>query len=99
MHKASPPDELLALRKQIDALDEELLALLARRFAVTNEVGRLKAAKRLDSVDPVREQEKLERLQALAAAQGMNGEFVKALFQMIFTEVVKNHRRFLEDRK
>jgi chorismate mutase len=90
------PDELLALREKIDSIDEEMLDLLARRFNVTARVGELKAESGLDSVDPVREQEKLERLRALAEDKSLNSEFILDLFQTLFDEVVKNHRNLLK---
>jgi chorismate mutase len=96
MQSKCAPDELLALRDKIDKLDEEIVATLARRFAVTSEVGQLKADHQLNSVDPAREQEKLARLKALAEDESLNSEFILELFQKIFDEVVKNHRSFLE---
>ena len=90
------PEELLALREQIDRIDDELVELLGRRFEVTAKVGRLKATSGLESVDPVREQQKLERLRSLAEAKGLNSEFTLELFQTIFDEVVKNHRSYLK---
>ncbi|HHX83668.1 MAG TPA: chorismate mutase, partial [Pseudomonadaceae bacterium] len=56
------PKTLLQLRDSIDQIDDELLAVLARRFEITARVGQLKAEHGLDSVDPVREQEKLQLL-------------------------------------
>lgn len=96
MSSPQVPDELLILREQIDRIDEELIELLATRFEVTAKVGELKARNGLESVDPVREQEKLERLRSLAEQKGLNTEFTLDLFQMIFDEVVKNHRNFLK---
>lgn len=87
------PRELLQLRDSIDRIDEEIIAALARRFAVTEQVGKLKARHDLESVDPVREQEKLQRLRDQAGQHGINPDFVRALFQQIFDEVVKNHRQ------
>jgi chorismate mutase len=89
------PAELAALRGQIDQIDAEMMEALARRFAVTNKVGQLKAEHALNSVDPVREQEKLQHLRQMAAERGLNSDFVHDLFQHIFNEVVKNHRSFL----
>ena len=96
MSSPQVPDELLILREQIDRIDEELIELLAARFEVTAKVGELKARNGLESVDPVREQEKLERLRSLAEQKGLNTEFTLDLFQTIFDEVVKNHRNFLK---
>ena len=90
------PPELAGLRDQIDQIDSEILRALAKRFAVTGQVGELKAKYGLNSVDPVREQEKLQKLRNLALEQGMNADFVHSLFQHIFNEVVKNHRTLLD---
>lgn len=92
------PKALLELRQRIDAIDDELLTALARRFEITARVGQLKAELELDSVDPVREQQKLQRLQQAARARGLDADFVSALFQHIFDEVVKNHRSCRKDR-
>lgn len=96
METKSVPEELLALRARIDAIDDELVQVLARRFAATHEVGRLKAERQLDSVDPERERLKLQQLRQQAEQQGLDAAFVEALFQDIFREVVKRHRDFLK---
>jgi chorismate mutase len=94
--KSTVPQELLQLRDSIDSIDEEILSALARRFEITDKVGQLKASCGLESVDPVREQEKLHRLQQSAEQKGLNTRFVHQLFQQLFDEVVKNHRNFLQ---
>lgn len=99
MESKSVPEELQALRREIDAIDEELVAILARRFRTTREVGRIKAENGLDSVDPEREENKLKKLEQLARVESLDNAFVLALFQMIFREVVKNHRRMQQDAK
>lgn len=96
MQSQQVPDELLTLRQEIDRIDDALVELLAERFGVTAKVGEIKARSSLDSVDPAREQEKLERLKALAEAKGLNSEFILDLFQTLFDEVVKNHRSYLK---
>jgi chorismate mutase len=93
--KPAVPPQLGELRTQIDQIDAEIMRALARRFAVTGQVGELKASYGLNSVDPVREQEKLQELRKLALEQGLNPDFVHNLFQHIFNEVVKNHRDLL----
>ncbi|MAM71436.1 MAG: chorismate mutase [Gammaproteobacteria bacterium] len=94
MPNSTVPEELLSLRQQIDTLDDEILNLLARRFQVTAEVGKLKASKKLDSVDEARERQKLEELQEQARSKDLNPEFILHLFQMIFAEVVNNHQSY-----
>ena len=97
MSNQQATEELNSLRQEIDRLDDEILDLLAQRFEVTARVGKLKASAGLESVDPAREQEKLERLRAQAESSSLNSEFILALFQTIFDEVVRNHRSYLEN--
>lgn len=83
--------ELLALRAQIDALDEELVVLLARRFRVTDAVGALKAAEGLSAVDPDREAAQEQRLAHLALRHEVNPSVVNRIFRTIVEEVVSSH--------
>lgn len=95
MQSNTVPAELQLLREEIDKLDDELVAVLARRFQVTDKVGQLKAEYQLSSVDPVREEAKLVHLKELSEKASLNSEFVLDLFRNIFAEVVRNHRSFL----
>lgn len=83
--------ELSVLREQIDAIDEELVKLLARRFQVTNAVGQLKAKESLCAVDPVREAQQEQRLVQFAATYGVNQALVSRIFRTIVEEVVSTH--------
>ncbi len=47
--------ELAALRIEIDKIDAHIVELLAQRFDITNQVGVLKAQKKLSAIDPERE--------------------------------------------
>jgi len=93
--QSAVPQELLQYRECIDNIDEEILSALARRFEITVRVGELKAQHGLESVDPVREQEKLQRLSQSAEQKGLDSNLVHELFQRVFNEVVKNHRQLL----
>ena len=59
------PDELVVLRGAIDNMDAALIHLLAERFRITREVGRLKAECGLPPADPAREAEQIARLLSL----------------------------------
>jgi chorismate mutase len=84
--------DLLSLRADIDDIDEQLVALLGRRFHVTAQAGVLKAREQRQAVDPEREARQARRYEALANAHGLNPEFIQALFRGIIDEVVVNHR-------
>ncbi|MDO4540361.1 MAG: chorismate mutase [Syntrophomonadaceae bacterium] len=61
--------ELKALRAQIDAIDNDMLALFVRRMEVVNDIGALKAAAGLPVADPAREAELLARITAQAPTE------------------------------
>lgn len=88
--------ELLEIRGKIDHIDQDLVQLLAQRFALTHHVGRLKACNALDPVDAGREAQKLEALRVLCADNGLNPELVTEIFKKIMAEAVRNHNQIRE---
>ena len=93
MNPESVPEELLAVRDKIDAIDKQMVELLAQRFDLTHQVGLLKADKELSAVDSSREAQKLARLTELCEARGLNAQLVTELFSSIMREVVQNHEK------
>jgi monofunctional chorismate mutase len=85
-------DELTRLRTDIDRLDEELIRVVALRFAATGRVGVIKAAQHLQAVDPEREAAQAQRYDALAACHGVSSELIQKVFRVVIDEVVANHR-------
>jgi monofunctional chorismate mutase len=81
------------LRGQIDRLDANLVEILARRFRVTEEIGRLKKALALPAVDEEREQRQRTRIQALARQHGLREDVAVRVLRVIIDETVMNHRR------
>ena len=67
-------------RKEIESLDRELVALLARRVAVSKEIGSAKKAAGLPTLDPAREAEVIRRAAAMAREAGLNDEKVRDIF-------------------
>jgi len=63
--------DLHDLRDAIDLVDADLVAVLAQRFALVEEVGRLKREAGLPIMQPAREQEVRDRFLALAKAHGL----------------------------
>jgi chorismate mutase/prephenate dehydratase len=60
-----PPDDLEPLRRQIDALDEKIVALLNERARVVVEVGKFKQANNQPIYAPDREKAVLEKVRRL----------------------------------
>lgn len=80
------------LRCQIDEIDERIIDLVAQRFTLTREVGRVKIEQKLDPVDVTREESQLRRFRDLARQQTLNPELIAAIYRLIIDEVVRNHR-------
>jgi prephenate dehydrogenase len=74
-------DELKETRAHIDELDEELVALLARRAQLSRRAGRAKAGRAVR--DPQREKALIETRRAWAEAAGIEADDVEAVFQAV----------------
>ena len=59
------------LRKEIDTVDTELVALLNRRYAACLEIGKLKKNTNITVLDSSREQKIIDRLKELSNYSGM----------------------------
>lgn len=85
-------ENLDELRKSIDTIDHSLILLLAKRFRVTQQIGRYKWQHGLPAIDEGREHAQFERLKRLAQEEGLNPELIYKLYRLIIDEVVENHR-------
>ncbi|QKJ66547.1 chorismate mutase [Deefgea piscis] len=89
----SVPAELIALREQIDALDQQLFVLLAERFQVTAQVGELKKQFQLPAQDLARESAQLQKIQRLASETGLDPDWALRFQRLILDEVVIQHQQ------
>jgi len=69
------------LRTQIDALDDQILALLEERLALSSDVAEVKNGTGAALYQPAREKELIQRLQA--RAPDLPPEIIKAIFRQI----------------
>lgn len=90
-------DPLAHWRDQIDDIDAQMVALLAKRFKITTDVGRWKAQNAVAPVDPDRERRQVERLQQLASETGLSADFLERFLRIIIDEVVSHHRAIREE--
>lgn len=74
---------LHTLRERIDAIDEDLLRLLAERGKLVLEIGRYKKANGLEPLDSKRWAEVLQSKLAQAETLDLPPEFVTALYNLI----------------
>ncbi|HCB34030.1 MAG TPA: chorismate mutase [Acidimicrobiaceae bacterium] len=94
---AGADGELDRHRRQIDEIDESLVGLLARRFGVTAEIGRYKAANGIAPADARREAEHLTRMRAVAERAGLDPDFAERILRELMAEVVRRHDEIARD--
>jgi chorismate mutase len=70
-------------RKEIDTVDEELLTVLAKRFDIVREIGKLKKEKDLLPLDEKRWKEVLEKINAKAKKLNLPKAFTKNMYDEI----------------
>ena len=85
-------EHLEELRREIVAVDGQLVALLARRLALVEEVGRVKRRLGLPTLDPTREAEVVRRAAELARANGVDPELARDVLWRIMA-----HARNVQD--
>jgi len=88
----SGDEQLGSYRASIDNIDAALVHLLAERFKITKAVGHYKAAVGLPASDPVREDQQIARLRALAGESGLDPAFTESFLRFIVSEVIRHHQ-------
>jgi len=83
--------ELDKLRDQIDTIDEDIVALIAKRFEITSTIGNIKQQLKLKSISSERELQQFNKLKLLANKQNLSYELLQKIFRHIIDEVVQNH--------
>ncbi len=85
MLRVSVDQELEALRRQIDSVDERILGLVAERVGLVLRVGELKRSSGAAVYDPERERRVLERL-GHQAVPPLDRETVQRVFERLIDE-------------
>jgi chorismate mutase len=73
-------DALGRFRSEIELVDRELVALLAKRVALSKQIGAAKKVAGLPTLDPAREAEVIRRAAGMARAAGLSDEKVRDIF-------------------
>ncbi len=82
-------ESLEALRRQIDECDNALLELLAKRMRISREIGQYKREHNMTVVQTERYNEILDKRGAQGVLCGMDGDFVKTVYEAIHEESVR----------
>lgn len=80
---------IVALRKQIDELDNQLMELLAKRMRVCREIGQYKKEHNMTVLQTGRYNEILDKRGAQGTLCGMDPKFVKEIFESVHEESVR----------
>jgi chorismate mutase/prephenate dehydrogenase len=82
-HESGQARPLPVLRAMIDAVDRELLRMLARRYALVGEIAQYKRGHHLPIRDFQREREILDDRRDLATPLGLSPQLVESMFRLI----------------
>jgi chorismate mutase-like protein len=82
-------EALTEYRRQLNQLDEQLVELLGRRFAICREVANFKRAEGIPMMQPSRVEEVKARVAAIAARYEVDPGFVRALYGAIIDEACR----------
>jgi chorismate mutase len=79
-------ENLTVLRRQIDAVDEQLLELLAKRMRISREIGIYKKEHNMPILQTPRYSEILENRTKAGASMDLNPEFIEKMLKLIHEE-------------
>jgi isochorismate pyruvate lyase len=82
------PAALAAARRAIDGIDARMVDLLAERFAVVEEVVKVKQANGIPALLPDRVEEVVAQVEALAAEKGLPPGIAGALWRTLIAETI-----------
>ena len=88
--------DLNSLRKEIDGIDRQLVALFEQRMAVTQQVGRYKLANNIPVLDRSREEQVLAGKVALLEDKSLS-EDVTDLFEAIMAISRRQQQKLLDE--
>ena len=89
-------ENLSALRRQIDDLDNNLLELLAQRMRVSEEIGQYKKEHNMPILQSQRYDEILQNRISQAERMDMDGEFMKTVLVAIHEESVRHQQEIMK---
>lgn len=91
-------ESLTLLRQQIDQIDNDLLEALSKRMRISREIGQYKKEHSMPVVQTERYDDILNSRAAAAEELGMNGDFMKTVYQAIHEESVRQQIEVLNNR-
>lgn len=88
-------DDLPSLRRRIDRIDDEIVDLLAERFALLRDVAAYKRPRGIPVVIPERIEEVVARCVARGAPHGLDGGMLSDIYRRLIDEACRVEAREL----
>jgi chorismate mutase-like protein len=95
--KPSPEEEkalLAPYRAKIDALDNQIVALLGERFGVISDVAKLKAEHGIAPILPYRVEEVVRNARARAEKAGVDPDLVEKIYRIIIDTACQQEEHY-----
>src|SRR5438445_8306496 len=89
------PRDLQTIREAIEAVDQEILALLKRRMALVEEVAHAKLESASPFRDRRREEQVLQRIRHLAAQMGLDAHEIERLYRQVMEMSVARQHAYI----
>lgn len=86
-------------RRDIDALDREIIALLGKRYDIVRDVARIKVKNDIPVIIPERIEEVLDHVARLAQSQNMPGAYARTLYKHIIDEACRLEDNFIKEQE
>jgi chorismate mutase/prephenate dehydratase len=90
--------DLAALRDRIESIDRQIIALLAERLAIVEDVVAAKLASASPFRDREREESLLARLREIAAAAGLDPHQIERMYRVVMDMSVAHQERTVRER-
>lgn len=90
-------EDISALRKQIDEIDNEIMEMLSKRMRVCREIGQYKKEHNLTVLQTSRYNEILSKRGAQGVLCGMDADFVKTVYEAIHEESVRQQIEIIKN--
>ncbi len=90
-------ENITALRKQIDEIDNSLIDILSKRMRISREIGQYKKEHSMTILQTARYSEILDKRGAQASLLGIDPECVKKIFESIHEESVNQQMKIINE--
>jgi chorismate mutase-like protein len=80
---------LAPLRAEIDDVDSRVVDLLIERFGIVRRIAEVKKARGIPTVQPARMVEVKKRVSAMAAARGLDPQFMEKLYDLLIGQAIE----------